>query len=549
MEPRPVVEDLDVAEDFAFGLRPRGEDDPKQLPPTDFFKRMTDDPQDEEEPDEVTSAAHAESILDIASALYQPLRRLRWHYRSRHESLIAFSNREFYDGDLMVFPSPAASSEELGVKFEVVPEGRLVERRNVPEAERVVTAALAHMRACPDKSLGIVALNAPQKELLEALFEQRAKSEPAVAAFVERWADKLEPFFIKNLENVQGDERDVIFVSVTYGRSAPGLPVLQRFGPINGPTGHRRLNVLVTRAKRRLMIFSSITADDIRVSSDSSHGLRALKGYLAFAQSGRLEGQAIMTGKEADSDFEVAVAAAVRDRGYEVVPQIGVAGYFVDLGVRHPEKADAFLLGIECDGATYHRSRCARDRDRLRQQVLEGLGWNIHRVWSTDWFKDRDRETGKIVATIQELLTKKVRVEPPVESKPADVGPVERFTHASKARTDSGFVQQDLISHDFSERRVAAELKVEPRGSLSMEQARRELIDLRENVIKPAFPQADAAKGLLRKSMLDLLLRERPQTYPDWLVAIPSNLRAETDPAQVKRFLENVLAVLRKNRS
>lgn len=522
--------------------------DPKQLPPTDFFKRLTDDAEDEDDPDEVASAAQAESILDVASALYQPLRRLRWHYRSRHESLIAFSNREFYDGDLMVFPSPAASNEGLGVKFEAVPDGRFVERRNVPEAERVVAAALAHMRTHPDQSLGIVALNAPQKELIEALFEQRAKSEPSAATFMERWSDELEPFFIKNLENVQGDERDVIFVSVTYGRSVPGLPVPQRFGPINGPTGHRRLNVLITRAKSQSLVFSSITADDVRVGPESNHGLRALKGYLAFAQSGRLEGQAAVTGREADSDFEVAVAAAVRARGYEVMPQIGVAGYFVDLGVRDPRKMDAFLLGIECDGATYHRSRCARDRDRLRQQVLEGLGWNIHRVWSTDWFKDREREIEKIVARIQELLTKEVCVEAPTEPEPSNVKAVEPPTVQESRSTKSGFVQSELIlSESFVPSRTAKPHPSLP-GSSSLEQVRRGLIDLRENMIKPAFPQADAAKGLLRKSMLDILLRERPQTYADWIVAVPAHLRNETDPAQIKRFLEDVLAVLRRQK-
>ncbi len=522
--------------------------DPKQLPPTDFFKRLTDDAEDEDEPEEVASAAQAESILDVASALYQPLRRLRWHYRSRHESLIAFSNREFYDGDLMVFPSPAASNEGLGVKFEAVPDGRFVERRNVPEAERVVAAALVHMRNYPDRSLGIVALNAPQKELIEALFEQRAKSEPSAAAFVERWSNELEPFFIKNLENVQGDERDVIIVSVTYGRSAPGLPVPQRFGPINGPTGHRRLNVLITRAKRQLLVFSSITADDVRVSSESSHGLRALKGYLAFAQSGRLDGQATVTGREADSDFEVAVATAVRARGYEVVPQIGVAGYFVDLGLRDPRKTDAFLLGIECDGATYHRSRCARDRDRLRQQVLEGLGWNIHRVWSTDWFKDRQREVEKIVARIQELLAKEVRVEAPTGSKATDVEAVEPSSARQNMPTDGRFVQQELISHDAPDPVAIAKSEAVEQNSSSMEQVRRRLIEIRENVIKPAFPRTDAAKGLLRKSMLDILLRERPQTYADWIVAVPAQLRVETDQAQVSRFLENVLAILRKDK-
>ncbi|MBK8646798.1 MAG: hypothetical protein IPN16_09715 [Gemmatimonadetes bacterium] len=184
---------------------------------------------------------------------------------------------------------------------------------------------------------------------------------------------------------MQEDERDVIYISNTYGRS-PGGQVYQRFGPINGPTGHRRLNVLFTRARHRVVLFSSMLAEDILAQPSSSWGVRALKGYLHYAQTGVLE-TASFSGKEPDSDFELEVAHALRDRGYDVVAQVGIAGYFIDLAVRHPRKPDAFLLGIECDGMTYHSGLSARDRDRLRQQVLEGLGWNIHRIWSTDWFK------------------------------------------------------------------------------------------------------------------------------------------------------------------
>ena len=529
--------------------------DPKQLPPTDFFKRsIGSEEDDEEEAEETAAAAGTESILDLASSLYQPLRRLRWHYRSRHESLIAFSNQEFYDGDLIVFPSPAAASRDgLGVRFEHVPEGVLKDRRNPREAERVVAAALAHMREHPGESLGIAALNVPQRELIENLFEAARKNEPAAERFVEARAESLEPFFIKNLENVQGDERDVIFVSVTYGPPTTGVPVPQRFGPINGPSGHRRLNVLFTRAKRRLVVFSSLTADDVRVGPGSSRGVRAFKGYLAFAQTGRLVGQAALSARGPDSDFEVAVAAALRARNLDVVHQVGVAGYFIDLAVRDPNKTDAFLLGVECDGATYHSGRCARDRDRLRQQVLEGLGWNIHRVWSTDWFKYPAQEVAKVVARVEALLARErsAAVKLPVAaSLPGARGIAPEIPASESTSTgvsprlnpNPGQMKLDLVDRSSS---LRSRPEVNPSTTkLSAEEARQQLVTFRGNVLRTAFPESDPAQGLLRKTLLDALLKERPRDLRDWLLTIPKHLREETEQAQVKRFLPEVLAIL-----
>jgi very-short-patch-repair endonuclease len=372
--------------------------DQMQLPPTSFFDRLGEEPVDEDE--ESAAIEDAESILDVATALYQPARMLRWHYRSRHGSLIAFSNKEFYKNDLVVFPSPAPKSKSLGVKFVHVPEGRFDARRNRAEADRIVGAAMRHMELRRSETLGIVAMNAPQRELIEELLQGALKRHPLAEEYTNSPPNPLEPLFVKNLENVQGDERDVIYISATYGRNASGH-FHQRFGPITGPTGHRRLNVLFTRARRRVVLFSSMTADDITVQPGSSRGVVALKSYLAYAASGILE-TALFTGREADSDFEIEVASALRHRGFDVVAQVGVAGYFIDLAVKHPDRADAFILGIECDGATYHSSLSARDRDRLRQAVLEDLGWHIHRVWSTDWFKQRDREVDRIVGRIDQ---------------------------------------------------------------------------------------------------------------------------------------------------
>ncbi len=215
-------------------------------------------------------------------------------------------------------------------------------------------------------------------------------------------AGEADYLFIKNLENVQGDERDVIFISVTYGPDSKGNQ-FQRFGPINGENGHRRLNVLFTRAKKRIVVFSSLDPERIQTSPTGAWGVRALKQYLTFARSGILD-NSFGTSDQATNDFEKSVGAVLKEKGLEVVPQVGVAGFFIDLGVVHPTKAKAYLLGIECDGASYHSGRSARDRDRLRQEILEGHGWNIYRIWSTDWFRSRDKEIERLLKHIEGLL-------------------------------------------------------------------------------------------------------------------------------------------------
>jgi very-short-patch-repair endonuclease len=376
--------------------------DPKQLPPTNFFQRVSLDADEDNADDSVTVAEEGESILDVASTLFQPVRRLRWHYRSRHHSLIAFSNDEFYQRDLIIFPSAYHDDPSLGVKYRCVRDGVFENRRNPPEAAVVVEAVLEHMRQHPDESLGVVTLNFEQRELVEELLDRRLRDDPAAIAYQERMKGGQETLFVKNLENVQGDERDVVFISTTYGPDERGNQ-FQRFGPINGPNGHRRLNVLFTRAKKRIVVFSSLDPDRIQATASSSWGLRALKQYLIFARTGILQ-KANDGLSQSTNDFERAVGAVLKEKGYAVVPQVGVAGFFIDLGVRHPVKAGAFLLGIECDGASYHSGRSARDRDRLRQEILTNLGWKIHRIWSTDWFKSRDSEVRRMLRRIEELL-------------------------------------------------------------------------------------------------------------------------------------------------
>jgi very-short-patch-repair endonuclease len=373
--------------------------DPKQLPPTNFFMGGNDSSPD----DEGETAADEPSILDHAIAVLRPTRRLKWHYRSRHPSLIAFSNHEFYSDDpLVLFPSPYYDRPEFGVKCVHVTDGKYGGRVNLPEAQRVAAAAIEHATNHPERSLGIVALNQPQSELIALEIDRIAASNEVFENWRRKWEPSLERFFVKNLENVQGDERDVIFISTVYGKDKEGN-FFQRFGPINSEGGHRRLNVLYTRSKFQTLLFTSMRAADIRTDEKSKWGVRALKGYLKFASDGLLD-SAKETGRSADSDFEVAVAEVLRAQGYEAVPQVGVAGYFLDIAVRHPQRPGDFVLGIECDGAAYHSTRSARDRDRLRQEVLERLKWRIHRIWSLDWYRNPKRETDRLLAAVRESI-------------------------------------------------------------------------------------------------------------------------------------------------
>jgi very-short-patch-repair endonuclease len=520
--------------------------DPKQLPPSTFFERQFDIDSDDDQVEETSAVEEHESILDVATALYQPVRQLRWHYRSRHDSLIAFSNVEFYRSRLLVFPSPVPKSPTHGIHFRYVTDGVYEAGQakwNRPEAVRVVNAIVNHTRTCPELSLGVVALNYQQRELIEELWTERTRKDETLLAFVDRHREASEPFFIKNLENVQGDERDVIFISVTYGRDKNGN-LFQRFGPINQTQGPRRLNVLFTRAKYRVVVFSSIDPDDLRADSSTPRGVAVLKAYLTFAKSGRLDTPTYSDKRELTSDFEIAVSSALAAHGLDCEPQIGVAGFFIDIGVRHPRKPGAFILGIECDGASYHSAKSARDRDRLRQTILENLGWSIHRIWSTDWFRDRRREIEKVIERIQQLLVKFEAAGPDAEPKavsPPD-GDVSQLNQGAKGmRRDSTKSPENKAL-----RATAPSIPARSRhkGTSNIDEARERLIHLRESVLKGEFPNVDPARGLLRKSMLDALLLLKPRTRQEWLARLPYALRTTTDPEQVGKYLDAVLEII-----
>lgn len=368
--------------------------DTRQLPPTNVFRKSFGDEDDED----AFLALGAESVLEQAGAVF-PKMPLRWHYRSRHESLIAFSNSFFYGGDLVVFPSPAAPSPELGIHYQRV-SGLFESGRNRIEAAAIATAAIEHLRTYPAQSLGIVAMNRDQAELIDMLLTECADEAGIDLAAVQ---DRPDGLFVKNLENVQGDERDVMFVSMTYGPAVQGGVVAKNFALINQSGGERRLNVLFSRARRRMVIFTSMDDGDLVVDAGTARGTQVMQAFLRYARTGILDDVHIGSGRPPDSGFEIEVAAALRARGFEVVAQVGVAGFFIDLALRDPERPGSFLLGIECDGASYHSGRCARERDRLRQARLEELGWRIERIWSTDWFVNPQHEIDRIAAKAEAL--------------------------------------------------------------------------------------------------------------------------------------------------
>jgi len=376
--------------------------DERQLPPTRFFAKMGLDDEEEEDED-IVSAGDIESILGLANAKGLLSSMLRWHYRSRHQSLISVSNHEFYEDKLFVVPSPHSSDPELGLKFHYVPDGyfdRGKSRKNFGEAKAVAEAVIRHAKEHPEKTLGVGAFSVAQRDAILDELELRRRESPEVESFFR--SHSAEPFFVKNLENIQGDERDVIFISVGYGKDASGNR-LMNFGPVNNEGGERRLNVLISRSKERCEVFSSIHADDLDVAG-RGRGIKALKTFLQFAESGILGTPDPDTGREPDSPFEEAVMRALEGEGYVVHPQVGSAGFFVDLAVVQPDNPGRYVLGVECDGATYHSARSARERDRQRQAVLEGHGWKIHRIWSTDWFTRPQDQLERTVQAIEDAI-------------------------------------------------------------------------------------------------------------------------------------------------
>ncbi|WP_435348555.1 DUF5797 family protein [Haloarchaeobius sp. HRN-SO-5] len=384
--------------------------DTKQLPPTSFFQSDVETTEDVRE--------DLDSILEETASVL-PEKNLHWHYRSRTEELIQFSNSHYYNDGLRTFPENEPDVE-TGVSFEYVEDGvydRGGSRRNEVEAQRVIDLIEEHAEEHSDRSLGVVAFSSAQEQAIRDALAERREESSALDTFVSR-DDVLDEFFVKNLEMVQGDERDRMIFSIGYGPDQDGT-ISTNFGPLNQSGGERRLNVAVTRAKEQITVVCSMLPGDIDLSGSNSTGAAHFKNYLEYARNGDrslVRNDHGVDALDSEAPFEEAVYEALESEGYDVVSNVGSSSYSIDLAIEHPTQPGKFVLGIECDGAAYHSSKTARDRERTRRLVLEDLGWTIHRIWSPDWTSNQEREIRKIDETVEALLDGQQ-----VSSDPADV--------------------------------------------------------------------------------------------------------------------------------
>lgn len=439
--------------------------DPKQLPPTSFFGRGESGSEGDD-----AELEDLESILDDCIGAGLPWLRLRWHYRSRHESLIAFSNHHYYDNNLLTLPSAdTLTATDRGVSFRYVggvyDKGK--SRTNRQEAEAVVAEVVRRLLLPgANGSIGIVTLNTEQRTLIEDLLDVERRKQAALAPhFAESKGDGV---FVKNLENVQGDERDVILFSIGYGPDAAGK-VSMNFGPMNREGGQRRLNVAITRARMEVLVFSSLRAEQIDLTRTQARGVHDLRVFLDYAERGvraLKEEISVTHGRDFDSPFEEMVCTRLRNLGWEVIPQVGCSGYRLDLGIVDPEARGRFLMGVECDGAAYHSAASARDRDKLRAGVLRGLGWKLYRIWSTDFWHDAAGE----IARLHEALQKEVEASR-ARRAGQDVGEVARRAQAAAATALPLIVASPVADLPAtiaaSTQKSTANLAPEPRGGKS----------------------------------------------------------------------------------
>lgn len=436
--------------------------DTKQLPPTSFFATSLNDEDFDVDDDEDTKDSDVgayESILDESVAIL-PERSLRWHYRSRDEHLIAFSNIKIYNGSLITFPSSIEKAPDLGVEYVHVSNGvydRGGKKNNMEEAKLVAQLVFDHFRKYPQRSLGVVTFSEAQQNAVDAAIRQMRLNNSAFEKFFTDNAE--EPFFIKNLENVQGDERDTIIFSIGYAKDSRGI-MYMNFGPLSREGGYRRLNVAITRAKYNVKLVGSIQATDIDLDKTSSEGVKLLRSYIEYAQQGitAIEKEIDYNYElNFDSPFEEAVFDFLSANGYQVVTQVGCSGFRIDMAIKHPTQNGRFAIGIECDGASYHSSRTARERDRLRQTVLEDMGWTIYRIWSTDWIKNQKSEEKKLIQAIEKALSDSsfednIIDEPINDNENEDIVIEEDITPQEDATQGYGFDKYKQINlYDYRE--------------------------------------------------------------------------------------------------
>ncbi len=400
LDPRSVQFDIiifdeasQVKPEDALGALMRGKQlvvmgDSRQLPPTTFFEKIGGADEEEDETESVAAVTDMESLLHVCKQVF-PTRRLRCHYRSRHESLITVSNAEFYDGTLMVFPSPMHDTPELGLSLIQVPDAVYERGRagvNRGEAKAVAAAVISYYERFPDKTLGVATFSTKQQEIIRREVDLLLRDNPDVE--IRMRPANGENFFVKNLETVQGDERDTILISIGYGFDE-NHRLSRNFGPLNQEGGERRLNVLITRARERCVVFSNFRGFDLPVDAETSAGVSALAAFLSYAETRNtaMLSQNADDGEETTELFSETVARMLEEAGYTVERNVGCAGFRIDLAVADVKNPGVYLAGVLCDGPYYWSAEDTRDRDRLRGQVLEGLGWNLIRVWSAEWFQ------------------------------------------------------------------------------------------------------------------------------------------------------------------
>ena len=433
--------------------------DRNQLPPTSFFRAEIGLDRDELDEDDELTEEPLESLLDDAVATVPLFREshLKWHYRSKDERLIKFSNAFFYDNRLVTFPSASTDCDGRGVRLVYVPEGvwdRGRSRTNRVEARVVAELVVEHYTRFPNRSLGVVAMNNQQKEAIEDAVSEAVKLRPDIIPLMDPGLEH-EPYFVKSLENVQGDERDAMIISVGYGKDPNGHPSLN-FGPLNREGGWRRLNVVITRAKWHTILVTSFRSHELSGISPNNRGPIALRDFISYAERNcELPQPPSAPTADETNDFEDAVATALRDRGLTVDQQVGASKFRIDLAIRDRRDPSRYVLGVECDGATYHSTRTARDRDILRQQVLESMGWHIHRVWSTEWFHDRDRAVERVLTSLSLAESRPVEASvqgvppsqdpPPVPIYPSAVTAPENDSPVSQRRYQPGIPYRRLV--------------------------------------------------------------------------------------------------------
>ena len=464
--------------------------DSRQMPPSNFFTNSTDIDDDDEEIGDINDF---ESILDVCSSVFTT-ERLAWHYRSHYEQLIAFSNLNFYNNKLVTFPSSSKDHKGIGVDFYYV--NGMFDRKsktNRIEAQFVVDLIYQNIKKYPERSLGVVAFSVSQQSLIDALLSKRRETDPSYEWFFK--SDRTEPFFIKNLETVQGDERDTIIFSVAYAKDTQGR-FIQNFGPLNREGGERRLNVAVTRAKDNVQLVSSIQYTDINLNSTGSEGVRLLRAYLDYAQNGEqaLERTITVTDSDQfDSYFEQEVCDYLRDRGFAVDTQVGCSGYKIDLGLRKPDSS-RYLMAIECDGAKYNSSKNARDRDSLRQRILENMGWKFYRIWSTDWYRNKTVEKERLLRAAKEAVFS--------ENMPNESNPLAAFqaVQVTDKEIEERFVTEIKESaFEFPKYQQLDAMQILLKNRYSLQRAVREIVQV----------EAPLSEEFLLKRIVFLFNREK----------------------------------------